>query len=30
MYWYNLTKAKNPFKEPKDTSEVKLSDFENF
>ena len=30
MYWYNLTKAKNRFKKPKDPSGVKLSDFENF
>ena len=30
IYWYNLTKAKNQFKPPKDTSGVKLSDFENF
>ena len=29
MYWYNLAKAKNQFKKPKDISGVKLSDFEN-
>ena len=28
MYWYNLTKAKNRFKKPKDTSGVELLDFE--
>ena len=28
MYWHSLTKAKNLFKKPKDTNEVKLSDFE--
>ena len=30
MYWYDLTKAKNRFKKPKDTSGMELLDFENF
>ena len=30
MCWYNLTKAKNQFKKPKDMPGAELSDFENF
>ena len=29
-HWYNLTKDKNQFKKPKDTSGVELLDFDNF
>ena len=29
MYWYNLTKAKNQFKKPKELYRVELVDFEN-
>ena len=30
MHWYNLNKAKNRFKRPKDTSVAELWNFENF
>ena len=30
MYWYNLTRAKNRFKKPKDKFGMELLDFENF
>ena len=30
LYWYDLAKARNQFKKPKDMSGVELSYFENF